>query len=149
MSPDWPYNESPTIETAKFYEQWSNYLSSIPQTFAYFLNLPGWITKALYSISIALENVYNNLFKLFGFFEYLDKNDTFVGQIFDGLQKLGIVVFVLLLVMFLAASFVTGLMKYKDVIAHFLLVTAVVGLLPQAIKEFSKTLALNGKTVRT
>ena len=109
VSPDWPYNESPTIETAKFYEQWSNYLSSIPQTFAYFLNLPGWITKALYSISIALENVYNNLFKLFGFFEYLDKNDTFVGQIFDGLQKLGIVVFVLLLVMFLAASFVTGL----------------------------------------
>lgn len=149
VSPDWPYNESPTIETAKFYEQWSNYLSSIPQTFAYFLNLPGWITKALYSISIALENVYNNLFKLFGFFEYLDKNDTFVGQIFDGLQKLGIVVFVLLLVMFLAASFVTGLMKYKDVIAHFLLVTAVVGLLPQAIKEFSKTLALDGKTVRT
>ncbi|KXT83149.1 pLS20_p028 family conjugation system transmembrane protein [Streptococcus panodentis] len=147
VSPTWPYNESPTKETAAFYEQWSNYLSSIPQVFAYFLNLPGWITKSLYSISMALENVYNNLFKLFGFFDYLDRNDTFVGQIFDGLQKLGVVVFVLLLILFIIANFITGLMKYKDVIGHFLLVTAVLAFLPQAIKEFSYVLAKDSQYI--
>ena len=145
----WTYNAPETQAGANFYVQWSNYLSSIPQVFAYFLYLPGWITKALYSISLSLETIYNNLFKLFGFFDYLEKNDTFIGQIFDGLQKLGIVVFVLLLIMFVTANFVTGLARYKDIISHFLLVTAVVGLLPQAIKQFSGFLARDAQTVRT
>lgn len=148
VSPSWTYNESPTIEAARFYNQWSNYLSPIPQAFTFFMGIPGWLAKTLYSLTRALETIYNNLFRLFGLFDYLTDKQTLVGQFFDGLQKVGLVVFVLLLTLSILSSFLTGLLKYRDVINHFLLVTVVTALLPQAIRQFSRILATSGQSIR-
>lgn len=137
ISPDWDYNGPQTVEFAKFYQQWSVYLTSMSQVFTYMLAIPGWLTKSLYSLTFAVENVYNNLFKLFGLFDYLSDDTSFLGKIYNGLQIVGAAIFVLLLMMKVTMSFLSSPVRYKDTLNHLILVTAVTAFLPQTIKWFT------------
>ena len=149
IGPGWVYNSHNSQVAAAFYEQWAVYLSPISQVFAWFFMIPGWFTKTFYSMTVALEHVYNNMFKLFGFFDYLSNQNTFIGTIYNSLQIAGLAIFALLLVLSIVASFFTGMLKYKDVINHLLLVTTVTAFLPQAIKAAGGILAKDAQNIRT
>ncbi|VHC59249.1 Uncharacterised protein [Streptococcus pyogenes] len=56
---------------ASFYRYWSHYLDSTPAFLSFLAYIPGGIAKALYAITVSLEHVFNNMFKLFGLFGYL------------------------------------------------------------------------------
>lgn len=133
------------VRLGAFYDQWSNYLSSIPQMMTYLIHIPQFFARSFYGISMGLEEAYSALFGLFGFFNYLGDNGSFLGQIFQGLRILGITLFVLLLVIKVTASFFSKPLPYGEVFNSLLLATMISSFLPQALETagyFSKDIAI-------
>ncbi|HDR3341874.1 TPA: hypothetical protein QCN85_005720, partial [Bacillus anthracis] len=120
-------------KVASFYKYWSNYLDSTPAFLSFLAYIPGGIAKALYQITVSLEHVFNNMFKLFGLFGYLGDTNTVIGEFFYWFQILGTTLFTLILVVSAITGVFTKPIKYKGVITNFLLVTLVTAVLPFAL----------------
>ncbi|HEO8394871.1 TPA: hypothetical protein VBX43_000920 [Streptococcus agalactiae] len=133
---------------ASFYKYWSNYLDSTPAFLSFLAYIPGSIAKALYAITVALEHVFNNMFKVVGLFGYLGDSNTIIGQFFYWFQVIGTTLFTLILV----ASAITGVftkpVKYKGVITNFLLVTMVTAALPLALTTVSSAIAEDAMAIQ-
>ncbi|WP_019789882.1 pLS20_p028 family conjugation system transmembrane protein [Streptococcus sobrinus] len=115
---------------SQFYHYWSQYLHPTGAFWAFIYMLPGGIAKAMYQIVAALEHVYNNLFKLFGFFGYLGDRTTIAGQIYHYAQYFGLTIFTLALVYKGLTSAVGKRAKYAEIVTAFLMVTFVTSVLP-------------------
>ncbi len=120
-----------------FYNYWGNYLQPEPGILSFLWTVLGWGVIALYNITAALENVFNNLFKLFGLFDYLSDPSSLIGKFYQGFQILGIAIFTMLLVVQITVSVFGKPFKYKDALLHFLLVTFVCAVLPATITKVS------------
>ncbi len=111
--------------------------------------IPGGIAKALYAITVSLEHVFNNMFKLFGLFGYLGDTNTVIGKFFQGFQLVGTTLFILILVTSAIAGVFTKPVKYKGVITNFLLVTMVTAVLPLALTTISSVVAQDAMNIQT
>lgn len=136
-------------KVASFYKYWSNYLDSTPAFLSFLAYIPGGIAKALYQITISLEHVFNNVFKLFGLFGYLGDTNTVIGKFFYWFQILGTTLFTLILVVSAITGVFTKPIKYKGVITNFLLVTLVTAVLPFALTNISTAVAQDAMAVQT
>ncbi|EPT37186.1 pLS20_p028 family conjugation system transmembrane protein [Streptococcus agalactiae] len=134
---------------ASFYKYWSNYLDSTPAFLSFLAYIPGGIAKALYAITVSLEHVFNNMFKLFGLFGYLGDTNTVIGQFFSWFQIIGTTLFVLILVTSAITGVFTKPVKYKGVITNFLLVTMVTAVLPLALTTISSVVAQDAINIQT
>lgn len=134
---------------ASFYRYWSNYLDSTPAFLSFLAYIPGGIAKALYAITVSLEHVFNNMFKLFGLFGYLGDTNTVIGKFFQGFQLVGTTLFILILVTSAIAGVFTKPVKYKGVITNFLLVTIVTAVLPLALTTISSVVAQDAMNIQT
>lgn len=134
---------------ASFYKYWSNYLDSTPAFLSFLAYIPGGIAKALYAITVSLEHVFNNMFKLFGLFGYLGDTNTVIGKFFQGFQLVGTTLFILILVTSAIAGVFTKPVKYKGVITNFLLVTMVTAVLPLALTTISSVVAQDAMNIQT
>ena len=140
-------NDSPKF--AEFYAYWGNYLEPTPAFLTYLMAIPGGIAKALYQITVTLEHVFNNTFKLFGLFGYLGDTNTVIGSFFYWFQVLGTVLFTLILVVSAITGVFTKPIKYKGVITNFLLVTLVTAVLPFALTNISTAIAEDAMAIQT
>lgn len=136
-------------KVASFYKYWSNYLDSTPAFLSFLAYIPGGIAKALYQITVSLEHVFNNMFKLFGLFGYLGDTNTVIGKFFYWFQILGTTLFTLILVVSAITGVFTKPIKYKGVITNFLLVTLVTAVLPFALTNISTAVAQDAMAVQT
>lgn len=134
---------------ASFYRYWSNYLDSTPAFLSFLAYIPGGIAKSLYAITVSLEHVFNNMFKLFGLFGYLGDTNTVIGKFFQGFQLVGTTLFILILVTSAIAGVFTKPVKYKGVITNFLLVTMVTAVLPLALTTISSVVAQDAMNIQT
>ncbi|MCC9883253.1 hypothetical protein HK151_00455 [Streptococcus agalactiae] len=134
---------------AQFYSYWGNYLEPTPAFLSYLMALPGSIAKALYQITVTLEHVFNNMFKLFGLFGYLGDTNTVIGKFYHWFQILGITLFTLILVVSAITGVFTKPVKYKGVITNFLLVTLVTAVLPFALTSISTAVAQDAMAIQT
>ena len=134
---------------ASFYKYWSNYLDSTPAFLSFLAYIPGGIAKALYSIIVSLEHVFNNMFKLFGLFGYLGDSNTVIGQFFYWFQVIGTSLFSLILVVSAITGVFTKPVKYKGVITNFLLVTMITAALPLALMTISSVVAQDAMKIQT
>lgn len=134
---------------ASFSRYWSNYLDSTPAFLSFLAYIPGGIAKALYAITVSLEHVFNNMFKLFGLFGYLGDTNTVIGKFFQGFQLVGTTLFILILVTSAIAGVFTKPVKYKGVITNFLLVTMVTAVLPLALTTISSVVAQDAMNIQT
>lgn len=134
---------------ASFYQYWHNYLDATPAVLTVINKLLGGIAKALYMMTLSLEHVFNNLFKLFGLFGYLTDSKTVIGQFYQSFQTLGLVIFVLVLITSVMAGVFTKPVKYKEAVLTFLLVTLVTSILPMTLTTISKTLAEDAVTIQS
>ncbi|HEL0046210.1 TPA: hypothetical protein TT719_001171 [Streptococcus equi subsp. zooepidemicus] len=134
---------------ASFYQYWHNYLDAAPAVLTVINKLLGGIAKALYMMTLSLEHVFNNLFKLFGLFGYLTDSKTVIGQFYQSFQTLGLVIFVLVLIVSVMAGVFTKPVKYKEAVLTFLLVTLVTSVLPMTLTTVSKTLAQDAVTIQS
>lgn len=134
---------------ASFYQYWHNYLDATPAVLTVINKLLGGIAKALYMMTLSLEHVFNNLFKLFGLFGYLTDSNTVIGQFYQSFQTLGLVIFVLVLIVSVMAGVFTKPVKYKEAILTFLLVTLVTSVLPMTLTTVSTTLAQDAVTIQS
>lgn len=123
-----------------FYNHWGNYLQAQPGVLSFLWTVLGWGVIALYDITAALENVFNNLFKLFGLFGYLNDPSTLIGKFYQGFQILGIAIFSFLAIVQIVIGIFGKPFKYKDAILHLLIVTFAVAVLPTAIVKVSSVL---------
>ena len=140
-------NDSPKF--AEFYAYWGNYLEPTPAFLTYLMAIPGGIAKALYQITVTLEHVFNNTFKLFGLFGYLGDTNTVIGNFFYWFQVLGTALFTLILVVSAITGVFTKPIKYKGVITNFLLVTLVTAVLPFALTNISTAIAEDAMAIQT
>lgn len=136
-------------KVASFYKYWSNYLDSTPAFLSFLAYIPGGIAKALYQITVSLEHVFNNMFKLFGLFGYLGDTNTVIGKFFYWFQILGTTLFTLILVVSAITGVFTKPIKYKGTITNFLLVTLVTAVLPFALTNISTAVAQDAMAVQT
>nr|WP_039693647.1 hypothetical protein [Streptococcus gallolyticus] len=136
-------------KVASFYKYWSNYLDASPAFLSFLAYIPGGIVKALYQMTISLEHVFNNMFKLFGLFGYLGDTNTVIGKFFYWFQILGTTLFTLILVVSAITGVFTKPIKYKGVITNFLLVTLVTAVLPFALTNISTAVAQDAMSVQT
>ncbi|GAA0054403.1 UNVERIFIED_CONTAM: hypothetical protein KB570_01405 [Streptococcus canis] len=134
---------------ASFYQYWHNYLDATPAVLTVINKLLGGIAKALYMMTLSLEHVFNNLFKLFGLFGYLTDSKTVIGQFYEGFQTLGLVIFVLVLIVSVMAGVFTKPVKYKEAVLTFLLVTLVTSILPMTLTTVATTLAQDAVTIQS
>lgn len=134
---------------ASFYQYWHNYLDATPAVLTVINKLLGGMAKALYMMTLSLEHVFNNLFKLFGLFGYLTDSKTVIGQFYQSFQTLGLVIFVLVLITSVMAGVFTKPVKYKEAVLTFLLVTLVTSILPMTLTTVSKTLAQDAVTIQS
>lgn len=134
---------------ASFYQYWHNYLDATPAVLTVINKLLGEMAKALYMMTLSLEHVFNNLFKLFGLFGYLTDSKTVIGQFYQSFQTLGLVIFVLVLIVSVMAGVFTKPVKYKEAVLTFLLVTLVTSILPMTLTTVSKTLAQDAVTIQS
>lgn len=134
---------------ASFYQYWHNYLDATPAVLTVINKLLGGIAKALYMMTLSLEHVFNNLFKLFGLFGYLTDSKTVIGQFYQSFQTIGLVIFVLVLIVSVMAGVFTKPVKYKEAVLTFLLVTLVTSVLPMTLTTVSKTLAQDAVTIQS
>lgn len=123
-----------------FYNHWGNYLQAQPGVLSFLWTVLGWGVIALYDITAALENVFNNLFKLFGLFGYLNDPNTLIGKFYQGFQILGIAIFAFLAIVQIVIGIFGKPFKYKDAILHLLIVTFAVAVLPTTIVKVSSVL---------
>lgn len=136
-------------KVASFYKYWSNYLDSTPAFLSFLAYIPGGIAKAHYQITVSLEHVFNNMFKLFGLFGYLGDTNTVIGKFFYWFQILGTTLFTLILVVSAITGVFTKPIKYKGTITNFLLVTLVTAVLPFALTNISTAVAQDAMAVQT
>ena len=136
-------------KVASFYKYWSNYLDSTPAFLSFLAYIPGGIAKAQYQITVSLEHVFNNMFKLFGLFGYLGDTNTVIGKFFYWFQILGTTLFTLILVVSAITGVFTKPIKYKGTITNFLLVTLVTAVLPFALTNISTAVAQDAMAVQT
>ena len=136
-------------KVASFYKYWSNYLDSTPAFLSFLAYIPGGIAKAFYQITVSLEHVFNNMFKLFGLFGYLGDTNTVIGEFFYWFQILGTTLFTLILVVSAITGVFTKPIKYKGTITNFLLVTLVTAVLPFALTNISTAVAQDAMAVQT
>ncbi|MGG6796132.1 UNVERIFIED_CONTAM: hypothetical protein KB582_10115 [Streptococcus canis] len=134
---------------ASFYQYWHNYLDATPAVLTVINKLLGGIAKALYMMTLSLEHVFNNLFKLFGLFGYLTDSRTVIGQFYQSFQTLGVVIFVLVLIVSVMARVFTKPVKYKEAVLTFLLVTLVTSILPMTLTTVATTLAQDAVTIQS
>lgn len=140
-------NDSPKF--AEFYAYWGNYLEPTPAFLTYLMAIPGGIAKALYQITVTLEHVFNNMFKLFGLFGYLGDTNTVIGKFFYWFQVLGTTLFTLILVISAITGVFTKPIRYKGIITNFLLVTLVTAVLPFALTNISTAIAQDAMAIQT
>lgn len=136
-------------KVASFYKYWSNYLDSTPAFLSFLAYIPGGVAKAFYQITVSLEHVFNNMFKLFGLFGYLGDTNTVIGEFFYWFQILGTTLFTLILVVSAITGVFTKPIKYKGTITNFLLVTLVTAVLPFALTNISTAVAQDAMAVQT
>lgn len=134
---------------ASFYQYWYNYLDATPAVLTVINKLLGGMAKALYMMTLSLEHVFNNLFKLFGLFGYLTDSKTVIGQFYQSFQTLGLVIFVLVLIVSVMAGVFTKPVKYKEAVLAFLLVTLVTSILPMTLTTVATTLAQDAVTIQS
>ncbi|WP_375804146.1 pLS20_p028 family conjugation system transmembrane protein, partial [Streptococcus canis] len=134
---------------ASFYQYWHNYLDATPAVLTVINKLLGGMAKALYMMTLSLEHVFNNLFKLFGLFGYLTDSKTVIGQFYQSFQTLGLVIFVLVLIVSVMAGVFTKPVKYKEAVLTFLLVTLVTSILPMTLTTVATTLAQDAVTIQS
>ncbi|MDI5900339.1 pLS20_p028 family conjugation system transmembrane protein [Streptococcus equi] len=134
---------------ASFYQYWYNYLDATPAVLTVINKLLGGMAKALYMMTLSLEHVFNNLFKLFGLFGYLTDSKTVIGQFYQSFQTLGLVIFVLVLIVSVMAGVFTKPIKYKEAVLTFLLVTLVTSVLPMTLTTVATTLAQDAVTIQS
>lgn len=139
-------NDSPKF--AEFYAYWGNYLEPTPAFLTYLMAIPGGIAKALYQITVTLEHVFNNMFKLFGLFGYLGDTNTVIGKFFYWFQVLGTTLFTLILVISAITGVFTKPIRYKGIITNFLLVTLVTAVLPFALTNISTAIAQDAMAIQ-
>ncbi|HFI0144873.1 TPA: pLS20_p028 family conjugation system transmembrane protein, partial [Streptococcus suis] len=136
VDPGWKVNSDASRAVALFYEQWSVYLSpQLHMIHTVFGSLLGYISKIIYFISYAVEELFFSLFKLFGFVDFIGNKNTFIGGMYFWFQVIGSLIFILLLVIRVVSSFFGNRVRYQFVVNHLLLVTAVTAFLPFATKE--------------
>lgn len=137
------------VKLAEFYSYWINYLEPVTAYWSYLNYLPGGITKVFYQITVSLERVFNNMFKLFGLFGYLGDNSTLIGQFFYWFQVLGTTVFTLVLIVSAVLGVFTKPVKYKNVITNFLLVTFMTTALPLGLTTITSAIAQDARAIQT
>ena len=123
-----------------FYNYWGTYLQPVPGFLSFLDLIGGWVVIVLYNFTSALENVFNNLFKLFGLFGYLGDSNTLIGTFYKGFQYLGLSIFILLAIVQIIISVFGKPFKYKDAILHAVIVTGVVAVLPMTVTKFSQVM---------
>ncbi|GAB2021864.1 hypothetical protein RyT2_09380 [Pseudolactococcus yaeyamensis] len=125
---------------ASFYNQWSSYLTPTNAIWAKVTGIAaGGLMKLFYNITAGLETIYDNMFRLFGFFDYFGNDNTIIGSFYKGFQKVGIAMFIMLLVAYAIYNTITAKPKYKTVLANFIMVTFVVAVLPASITKVAGT----------
>lgn len=134
---------------AEFYSYWGNYLESASVFLSYLAYLPGSIAKVFYQITVSLEHVFNNMFKLFGLFGYLGDNSTLIGQFYYWFQVLGISIFTWVLIVSALLGVFTKPVKYKNVITNFLLVTFMTTALPLGLTTITQAMAEDARAIQT
>lgn len=142
-------NDKASEAALKFYLYWGNYLDTVPAFLSFLYKPLGMLAKGMYFLTNSLEHVFNNMFKLLGLFGYLEDKQTIIGQFYSGFQKLGIGLFVVLLIARVLIGVVGKSPKYKEIVTHFLLVTIVTAVLPMAVTKISQTLATDLMNVET
>ena len=123
-----------------FYNYWGTYLQPVPGFLSFLDLIGGWVVIVLYNFTSALENVFNNLFKLFGLFGYLGDSNTLIGTFYKGFQYLGLSIFILLAIVQIIISAFGKPFKYKDAVLHALIVTGVVAVLPMTVTKVSEVM---------
>lgn len=121
------------VRMGQFYEQWSVYLTPNAQYMVGLAELPVFLMKGLYNLSHVIEEAYMALFKLFGFFDYLNDQGSVIGKLYTGLQIAGVAVFTMLLVLKITASFLSRPPRYADMLNSLLLATLISAFLPLAL----------------
>ena len=139
-------NGEPTEIIGSFLKQWSVYLSPVYDILTPLYMIPGWFAKIFYAFSHALENVFNNIFSLFGFFNLL-QGHSFIANVYSWLRAFGVIVFAFFIVARIVMSWMGTPFKYKEFINHMILVTAAVAVLPQALISFSSLWADASKSL--
>lgn len=134
---------------AQFYSYWGNYLEPAPAFLSYLAYLPGGIAEVFYQITVSLEHVFNNMFKLFGLFGYLGDNSTLIGQFYHWFQVLGTSIFTLVLIISALLGVFTKPVKYKNVITNFLLVTFMTTALPLGLTTIAQAMAEDARAIQT
>lgn len=134
---------------AEFYSYWGNYLEPASVFLSYLTYLPGSIAKVFYQITVSLEHVFNNMFKLFGLFGYLGDNSTLIGQFYYWFQVLGTSIFTLVLIISALLGVFTKPVKYKNVITNFLLVTFMTTALPLGLTTIAQAMAEDARAIQT
>lgn len=124
-----------------FYNHWGHYLRPERAYIAFISGFAGGIAKQLYGFTKGLEDVYTSLFKLFGLFGYIDKNDnSLLGTLYGAMQKIGISLFVVLLIIYALIHMTGKKAKYEMVFLRLLLSLFVIGVLPWGLQTFSNAL---------
>lgn len=144
---DWKVGSHDSQVIASFYEQWSVYLKPTQSLYLVFTVIPEYIAKFLYSFSVAIEEVFQNVFRLFGIFDYLGNDNSFIGQIYGWLRILGLTLFFLFLVVRIIMSFVTTPFRYKEFFNHLILVSFSTSFLPQAVSSFARLIYTDSSTL--
>lgn len=123
-----------------FYNYWGTYLQPVPGFLSFLDLIGGWVVIVLYNFTSALENVFNNLFKLFGLFGYLGDSNTVIGTFYKSFQYLGLSIFIFLAIVQIIISVFGKPFKYKDAILHAVIVTGVVAVLPMTVTKISQVM---------
>ncbi|MCQ9212405.1 MULTISPECIES: pLS20_p028 family conjugation system transmembrane protein [unclassified Streptococcus] len=144
-----PVTDERSAPLVEFYKYWSNYLEPTPAFLTFILQIPSGLAKVLYMLTVSLEHVFNNLFKLFGLFGYLGDSNTIIGKFYSSFQLLGTTVCVLLLVCWGLMTVFGKQIKYKEVLKNIVLVTAVTSVLPMSITTIGTMMAEDAQTIQT
>ena len=119
----WKDNTISTIKTIDFYNQWSLYLTdTLP--FLHMLNaIPAAIMKFFYTVSSSLEILLSKIFILFGLFDYLNDQSTWLGKFYFWGRFIGIAIFVVLVIARVTLSFLGGSFRYKEFFNNLILIS--------------------------
>lgn len=140
-SKGWGNDKDKELLLASFYAQWDQYLHPTTGIFIAFGFIPEMLSKGIYSFSYAIEEVYLNMFKLFGMFDYISQSDSFVGQVYKWLQIVGISLFVMVTLIRLIMAIAGAPFRYREFFNHMILVTFSVAALPAFASKFGSAIA--------
>ena len=142
----------PTDAALWYYNHWGQYLKASPVYIALGNGVLGTIAKVLYGFVNGLENIYENLFNLFGLFGYLSDNKQggIFYTVYHGLQTVGLSLFIMLLVGYIIISLFTSRPKYKDIMVRLITASFIIGALPWGITQFSTAIQKDiGTTIKS